>query len=128
MTTVAATKSRLLNVIEGIILTAICQGFPTFATAVMVLKLSREHRIIGDPGGAAIFVALASLVSALLACWLGPKFPRFFKASYEPAFFDATLPFDDKITIWRERPATSVQLVATVIMLSLLAVGVVSMG
>jgi len=128
MTTIAAAKSRLLNVIEGIILTAICQGFPTFAIAVMALKLSREHRIVGDPGGAAIFVTLASLFSALLTCCLGPKFPRFFKASYEPAFFDAALPFDDKVTTWRERPATSVQLIATVIVLSLLAVGVAGMG
>jgi len=42
--------------------------------------------------------------------------------------FDPTLSFADKIVTWRERPTTSVQLVTMMIMLSLLAVAVVSMG
>ena len=128
MTAIAAAKSRALNLLEGVTLTAVCQGFPTFASAVMILKLAHSHQIVNDPGGAAIFVPLASLISALIACAFGPKFPRFFKNGYEPAFFDATLSFNDKIATWRKRPMTSVQLVTTVIMLSLLAVAVVSMG
>ena len=93
----------------------------------MMLKLAREPRIVSDPGGAAVFVSIASVLFALIVCTLGPKFPRFFK-TYEPAFLDPTLSFTDKIVTWRERPMTSVQLVTTMILLSLLAVAVVSMG
>ncbi len=127
MNAITAAKSRLLNVLGGLILTAVCQAFPAFASAVMMLKLARDHQITGDPGRAAIFVPLASLLYALIAGIFGPKFLCFFK-TYESAFFDATLSFTDKIATWRERPSTSVELVTTVFMLSLLAVAVVSVG
>jgi hypothetical protein len=38
------------------------------------------------------------------------------------------LPFSEKLSQWRIKPATSLQLVTTVTMLSLLAVAVVSVG
>ena len=90
MNAVAAPKSHRINQLEGITLTAIFQAFPTFAATVLLLKLAGSRAIVGDPGGAAIFVALATLVHALLVPHLGPKFPRFFKNSYEPLFFDPT--------------------------------------
>jgi hypothetical protein len=127
MNDVSVAKSAVLNVVEGLTLIAICQAFPTFASTVMMLKLAHDHQIVDDPARAAIFVPLASLLFALLTGYLGPKFPRFFK-TYEPAFFDPTLSFTDKIVTWRERPSTSVQLVTVMILLSLLAVAVVSMG
>jgi hypothetical protein len=128
MDVIAVRRSRLLNALEGVILSAVCQGFPTFASAVLMLRLVHDRQLTSDPGRAAIFVPLASLVSALLTCYFGPKFPNFFKHGYEPAFFDPALTFNDKVTTWRERPTTSVQLVTTMIMLSLLAVAVVSGG
>jgi hypothetical protein len=53
---------------------------------------------------------------------LAPKFPRLFKNSYEPLFFDARLSFADKLAQWRAQPAVSLQLVTNVMMLSVLAV------
>jgi hypothetical protein len=128
MTTVTLSKSRVLNTLEGIALTAILQAFPTFASAVMILKLAHEHRLTSDPSRAMVFVPLASLISALLAWTFGPKFPRVFKTAYEPAFFDATLAFSEKVARWRARPETSLQLVTSVIMMSLLAVAVASLA
>lgn len=65
---------------------------------------------------------------ALATPWLGPKFPRWFKTSYEPLFFDATLSLSERLSRWQTQPATSLQLVTNVALLSLLAVGVVSLG
>ena len=126
MNAIAAPKSHRVNQLEGITLTAIFQAFPTFAATVLLLRLAGSREIVGDPGGAAIFVALATLVHALVTRYLGPKFPGFFKSSYEPLFFDATLSWREKLARWRTQPTTSLQLVTTVIMLSLLAVAVVS--
>ena len=128
MNAVAAPKSHRINHLEGITLTAVFQAFPTFAATALLLKLAGSREIVGDPGGAAIFVALATLVHALVTRYLGPKFPGFFKNSYEPLFFDATLSWREKLGRWRTRPTTSLQLVTTVIMLSVLAVAVVSVG
>src|SRR2546430_6332340 len=79
MNAIAAPKSHRINQLEGITLTAIFQAFPTFAATVLLLRLAGSRAIVGDPGGAAIFVALATLVHALVVPHLGPKFPRFFK-------------------------------------------------
>jgi hypothetical protein len=77
--------------------------------------------------GAAIFVVLAAVMFALLMTWLGPKFPRLFK-TYEPPFYDPTLSFPEKLGRWRTRPEVSLQLVTTMMLMSLLAVAVVSVG
>jgi hypothetical protein len=77
--------------------------------------------------GAAIFVVLAAVMFALLMTWLGPKFPRFFKTC-EPLFYDPTLSFSEKLARWRTRPEVSLQLVTTMMLMSLLAVAVVSVG
>ena len=128
MNALAETKSPALNRLEGFMLTALFQGFPTFAAAALMLKFVGSHEIVGHRYGAAIFVALAALFYALLTPWLGRKFPGRFQHGYEPLFFDASLPFMDKIARWRTQPVTSLQLVTNVMLLSILAVGVASVG
>ena len=86
-----------------------------------------SSHIVGQTGGAAIFVAAATLIYALATPWLGPKFPRWFKTGYEPLFFDATLSFTEKLSRWRTQPATSLQLVTNVTLLALLGVAVASL-
>jgi hypothetical protein len=124
MNAIAAQKSRAQNRLEGIALTAIFQVLPTFAAAAMLFKLN-GHEIAGR---AMLFVVLALTFHALLAPWLQPKFPKFFKNGYETLFFDASLPVAEKLARWRVQPAVSQQLMTTVLMLSLLAVVLVSMG
>ena len=128
MATIAATrKSRLHNALEGIVLTAILQSFPTFAAAAFLLKLCGDHDLSGDPG-VAIFVAIASLMHAMLAVTLGPSFPAAFKTVYEPKFFEAHLSLSDKITAWRTQPVASLQLMSIVLLLSVMAVVTASVG
>ena len=90
----------------------------------MLFKLA-GHEIAGR---AMLFVVLALTFHALLAPWLQPKFPKFFKNGYEPLFFDASLPVAEKLARWRVQPAVSQQFMTTVLMLSLLAVVLVSVG
>ena len=123
MNAIVVPKSRSQNRLEGFALTAILQGFPSFAAAALLLKLAR-HDIAG---GVVLFVVLTSVLHGLFTPWLAPKFPRFFRHGYEPLFFNASLSFAGKIAKWRERPTTSVQLVTSELMLALLAVAVVSM-
>jgi hypothetical protein len=123
MNAIAAPKSSAQNRLEGFALTAILQGFPSFAAAALILKLAR-HDIAG---GVVLFVVLTSVLHGLFTPWLAPKFPKFFRHGYEPLFFNAGLSFAEKIAKWRERPTTSVQLVTSELMLALLAVAVVSM-
>lgn len=102
-------------------LTAIFQAVPTFAGAVLLLKLVGSKEIVGQPA-AAYFVVMTSIFYALLTPhFFGTRFPKFFENSYEPLFFDATLSFSDKIFRWRTQPTASLQLVTMVMMLSLLA-------
>ena len=128
MNTITTPKSRRLNRLEGATLTAIFQSFPTLAGAVLLLKLAGSHAIVADKGGAAIFVVLATLFHAQATTWFGPKYPKLFGNVYQPLFYDATLSFSEKLARWRTQPTASLQLVTTVLMLSLLAVGVVSLG
>ncbi len=101
MPAISETKSPAQNRLEGFALSAVLLGFPTYAVAVLVIKLMGAHEIVGSPGGPVIFVVLA-------------------------LFYDARLSVADKIAQWRVQPAASVQLVSNVLLLSLLAVGVVS--
>jgi hypothetical protein len=123
----AAKKSRLRNALEGFALTVILQSFPTFAAAALLLKLCGNHDLVGDPG-VAIFVAVASMVHATVAVTLGPNIPALFKTLYEPTFFDCSLSLQDKIMEWRTHPVASLQLLAIVLMLSVMAVVTASMG
>ena len=123
----AAPKSSQQNRLEGFALTCILNGFPTYASAALMLKLMGVREIVGERWGAAIFVALASLFHGLLAPWLAAKFPgSSFTQAYAPCFFDETRTFCEKIEQWRMQPMVSMQLVSSLLMLSLLAVGVAS--
>jgi hypothetical protein len=116
---IAASKSGPLNWLEGFALTAILQGFPIFAAASLMVKLLGHDR----GGSHALTIAMASMFYSCLAIWAGSTFPRFANA-HEPLFFDASLSFSEKIARWRAKPATSMQLVASVLLLSLLAASV----
>lgn len=128
MDAMSVPKSASQNRFEGFALTASLQGLPTFAAAALLLKLAGSHEIVGERYGAAIFVVLAALFYALLTPGLARKFPNRFRHGYEPLFFDASLSFIEKIVRWRTQPVTSLQLVTNVMLLSLLAVGVASVG
>jgi hypothetical protein len=123
MNAIATQKSASQNRLQGFALTAILLGFPTFAAAALLLKLAGSHEIVGKRYGAAIFVVLASIFYALLTPPLAGRFPKRFEHAYEQLFFDATLSFAEKIAQWRTQSRASVQLVTTVLLLSLLAVG-----
>jgi len=128
MNAIANSKTPTQNRLEGFVLTTLFHGFPAYAAAVLMIKLMGAREIVGQPGGAAIFVVVASLLHGMVTPWLGPKFPKFFRQGqgYEPIFFDAGLSFSEKIARWRMQPGASLQLVTTVMLMSLLAVGVAS--
>jgi len=128
MNAVATDKSSGLNRLEGLALTALFQGFPTFAATAAILKFINGVDIVARLGGAVIFVVVASIFHALMMPFIARKFPRFAKNSYEPLFFDASLPVMEKILRWRTQPTASLQLLTTVMILSVLAVAVVSLG
>lgn len=127
MNAIAAPKSRRLNLLEGMALTAVFFAIPTFGAGVLLLKLVAGNQIVGHAGSAVLFVATATLIRALTTPWLGPKFPRFFKNSYEPLFFDASLSLIEKVSRWRTQPTTSLQFVTNVMLLALLVIGVASL-
>ena len=81
MNAIAAPKSRALNWLEGFALTFLLQGFPTFASAALLLKLA-HHEIAG---GVVLFVVMASIFHGLLTPWLAPKFPKLLEAQLRAA-------------------------------------------
>jgi len=127
MNAITAPKSSAQNRLEGFALTATFQGLPIFADAGLMLKLIGAHAIVSERGGAAIFVVLAALFYSAITPWLGARFQKF-RSAYEPLFFDAGLSLSDKIAQWRTQPRVSLQLLTTTMILSVLAVAVVSMG
>jgi hypothetical protein len=126
MNAVTAPKSDRMNRFEAFALIGLLQGFPIFASTVLLMKLIGNHQIVGERYGAAIFVALATPVYAWVVPVLVRKYPKLFRNSHQPVFFDASLSFSEKVALWRAQPQTSTQLLASVIMLSLLAVAVAS--
>jgi hypothetical protein len=126
MNTITSAKSSQQNRLEGYALTAMFLGLPMFAGIALCLKLMGAPEIVGHRWGAAIFVALASLIHALLVPRLAPKFPKLIRHGDEPLFFDAGLSFAEKIAQWRMKPAVSIELVTNMLMLAVLAVGVAS--
>lgn len=75
MNAIAAPKSSAQNRLEGFALTAVLQGLPTFAAAALVLKVMGAPEIVGERGGAAVYVVLASLVYAALTPLLAANLP-----------------------------------------------------
>jgi hypothetical protein len=113
---ITASKSGPLNWLEGFALTTILQGFPIFAAASLMVKL------LGDYHGSSpvLTIALASIFYSIFVVSVGSAFPKV-KSGYEAQFFDGSLSFSEKIAHWRAKPATSLQLMASVLLLSLLA-------
>jgi hypothetical protein len=122
MNATAVAKSRALNWLEAITLSAIFKMPPV--SAVAVLMFIGAHGI-ADRHRAAVVVALVSPLYTLTMSLLGPIFPKSFEYTYEPLFFDATLSFSEKLSHWRTQPNTSLQPAAAMIALLLLTVLVV---
>jgi hypothetical protein len=97
-----------------------------FTGIALCLKLMGAPEIVGHRWSAAIFVALASLIHALLVPRLAPKFPKLIRHGYEPLFFDPHRSFAEKIAQWCMKPVVSIELVSNMPMLAILAVGVTS--
>jgi len=114
---ITTSKPGPLNWLEGFALTTILQGFPIFAAASLMVKLLGDSR----GGSPVLTIALAAVFYSIFVISMGSAFPRHFKNGYEAQFFDANLSLADKIACWRTKPATSVQLMASVLLLSLLA-------
>ena len=104
MNAVTAPKSDRINRFERFALIACCRDFPIFASTVLLMKLMGSHQIVSERYGAAIFVALATPVYAWVTPVLVRKFPKLFRNSHEPVFYDASLSFSEKIAQWRTQP------------------------
>lgn len=113
---ITASKSGPFNWLEGFALTTILQGFPIFAAASLMVKLLGDYR----GSSPVLTIALASVFYSIFVVSVGSAFPRT-KSGYEAQFFDASLSLSEKIARWRAKPATSLQLMASVLLLSLLA-------
>jgi hypothetical protein len=125
MNAAAVPKSNRKNMLEGIMLLAAFQGFPVLTMSALLLKLTGSD-MVAQPGGAAIFVVMSSLCYAAIIAFFAPKYPKFFKVLYQPAFFDGSQSVSEKILRWRAEPERPSQLVALVMTLSVLAVVVMS--
>src|SRR5205823_209437 len=107
---------------EGIFLSAALSGVPTFAGAVLLLKLFNSDLA----NHAIFFVASASILFAAAVAYLGPKFPILQKSSYEPLFFDGSLSFREKFDRWLTQTVTSQKLITSTLLLSVLSVAAIS--
>ena len=64
----------------------------------------------------------------VLTPYLAHKYPKTVRHSCEPLFFDPALSFGEKPAQWRTQPKISLQPMTTVLMPSVLAVAVASLG
>jgi hypothetical protein len=128
MIATATPKSRFVNWLEGVTLTALLQGMPSFACAALIMP--HTHSGVADtPGRVLSFFAIATLIYALVAPLLsGPRCRKIFKNGYEPLFFDSMLSMADKVAAWRVQPRVSVLLVSNVMTLSVLSILSLGMG
>lgn len=122
MNSASIIKSRQTNYLEGLALTAIFQACPTMSASYMLMRMFGS----AAPGvtEALLFVGTTSMLFALLNAWLGPKFPRFFRGSYAPVFFDPSLTLNEKVSHWVAEPATQKQLWQAVFVLALIGIAV----
>ena len=125
MTSDVLSTPRRANFAEGVFLTAVMSGVPTFAGAAMLLKLLSSGSPLTEHPTA--FVVASSIGFAFLVAWLGPKFPVLAKSSYEPIFFDGALSFKDKVSRWLAEARTSQRLLTNALMLSVLGIAVMSL-
>ena len=123
MNAIAAPKSSAQNRLEGFALTFLLQGFPTFASAALLLKLA-HHEIAG---GVVLFVVLTSVLPRPVHALARAKVSKILQARLRAAVLQR------QPVVCREdrevaRAADDVgQLVTNVLLLSVLAVGVMSM-
>lgn len=127
MPTVAVPQSTTRSRIECLLLYALLQGIPFYSIVALTMRLIDGSEFAGQRFGAAIFIAMTSILHALITHGLGPKFPYFFRHSYEPLFADPTLSFSDKVSRWLAQPKTALQLLTNALLLSVLAVGIAGM-
>ncbi|TYL95752.1 hypothetical protein FXB40_15170 [Bradyrhizobium rifense] len=123
----ATPKLTNRNHLECFALYALLQGVPFDSAVALTMRLINGSEFIGEPFGAANFIAMASTLHALATPWLGPKFPHFFRHCFEPLFADPALSFSDKVTRWLAQPNTPLKLLSNLLLLSALAVGVAGM-
>ncbi|MGJ5007054.1 hypothetical protein ACQR05_04750 [Bradyrhizobium oligotrophicum] len=121
----SAPKAALLNLLEGMALTALFQAIPTYAGAALILKLA--HCTALRPGIIG-FVASATIIHVLMTSAAGPRFQRLLRQAYAAEFYDATLGVADKVQRWRTQHEGSLQLLSSTVMLALLSVAVLATG
>ena len=126
MMTPAAGKTATF--LLGALLVAVMFGLPTFVGAALLLKLFHSSAIVADGLGPVPFVVITSLVTGLMAGWLGPRYPKFFVGSYEPVFFDASLSLRDKIARWLADPRCQQRVLTSMLMVSVLSLMVLAQG
>lgn len=126
MTGLAGPNLTGRNRLECFALYALLQGVPFYSGIALMMMLINTSEFADQRYGAAIFIAMTSAFHALVNPWLGPKFPYFFRHSFEPLFADPALPFSEKVSRWLAQPKTALQLLTNLLMLSVLAVGVAS--
>jgi hypothetical protein len=127
-TPAVAAKSRVSNMFEGAALTATLLGLPTFTGVALLGRLAFDLGISGNRyDNVIVTVIMASLALGLAVPFLARKFnlSTFF---YEPLFFDASLSLSDKFARWRTQPLTSLRLLTLLLMQSVLALAVLSVG
>ena len=126
MIALAASRLANRNRLECLALYALLQGVPFYSGIALMMMLINASEFADQRYGAAIFIAMTSTLHALVNPWLGPKFPHFFRHSYEPLFADPALSFAEKVSRWLAQPKTALQLLTNLLLLSILAVGVAS--
>lgn len=119
MTTLAAPNVASRNRLECFALYVLLQGVPFYSGVALTMKLINASEFVGEP-----FIAMASTLHALVTPWLGPKFPHFFRHSFQPPFADPALSFSEKVSRWLAHPNTPLKLLSNLLLLSALAVGV----
>ena len=112
----------------GTLLIAIVFGLPTFVGAALLLKLFHSSAIVIDSQGIVGFVVSTSLLTGLMAGWLGPRYPKLFVGSYEPAFFDGSLSLSEKMSRWLAQPLCQRRVLTSMLMVSMLSLMVMAQG
>lgn len=122
-----AAKDRVSNMLEGVALTATLLALPIFTGAALLGRLAGDLGISAHRHDNVIFFVI---VTSLLFGFVAPFLARKFKLTtlYEPLFYDASLSLSDKFARWRAQPSTSPRLLSQLLMLSVLAVAVLSVG
>ena len=126
MMTPAAGKTATFLV--GTLLIAVVFGLPTFVGAALLLKLFHSSAVVADSQGIVGFVVSTSLLTGLMAGWFGPRYPKLFVGSYEPAFFDGSLSLSEKMSRWLAQPLCQRRVLTSMLMVSMLSLMVMAQG